>query len=63
MHSRSKTIVDIMVGLGTDGELKYPSYENGNPEEPGSAGVFARRPKGGYDVRLLERPCVRSVPI
>ncbi|CAJ1410860.1 unnamed protein product [Effrenium voratum] len=31
---RSKTIVDIMVGLGTDGELKYPSYENGNPEDP-----------------------------
>eukprot|EP00415_Alexandrium_ostenfeldii_P001700 UN1700 len=24
-----KTIVEMMVGMGTDGELKYPSYENG----------------------------------
>lgn len=29
------TIVEVMVGLGTDGELKYPSYQNGPWSFPG----------------------------
>lgn len=29
------TIVEMMIGMGTDGELKYPSYENGNWTFPG----------------------------
>jgi len=42
------TITEMMIGLGTDGELKYPSYENGPWQYPG-IGEFQC-----FDVHALE---------